>query len=275
MRDGITKLLAAALVSSFGTAGDRGDRLGARAGGAGPAGDHQDRAGHRAGAAVRLRRPGDRAVAAARDRRGWRAPGCRRCWRCCCGRSCGRCASRCSPSSGRSAFSLKGEFGDELVKPFVTVAALWVAFKAPQLLARQAMLAGLAPSLGGGLARTMVYGRGAVNAGQRRGAAAAGRRGRLGPLRRARRRRGRRGGQGGGELSAGGQRHLQAPRGQDRRRAVLARPVGPAAGRRLWPGWCSGSTCRRCRRCRPSSSPACCPGCRWPPPTARWGSSSR
>ena len=46
---------------------------------------------------------------------------------------------------GRSAFSLKGEFGDELVKPFVTVAALWVAFKAPQLLARQAMLAGLAP----------------------------------------------------------------------------------------------------------------------------------
>ena len=49
---------------------------------------------------------------------------------------------------GRSAFSLKGEFGDQLVKPFVTVAALWVAFKAPQLLARQAMLAGLAPSLG-------------------------------------------------------------------------------------------------------------------------------
>ena len=32
---------------------------------------------------------------------------------------------------GRSAFSLKGEFGDQLVKPFVTVAALWVAFKAP------------------------------------------------------------------------------------------------------------------------------------------------
>jgi len=60
---------------------------------------------------------------------------------------------------GRSAFSFKGEFGDELVKPFVTVAALWVAFKAPQLIARQAMLAGLAPSLGGGLARTMVYGR--------------------------------------------------------------------------------------------------------------------
>jgi hypothetical protein len=65
---------------------------------------------------------------------------------------------------GRSAFSFKGEFGDELVKPFVTVAALWVAFKAPQLIARQAMLAGLAPSLGGGLARTMVYGRQAAGA---------------------------------------------------------------------------------------------------------------
>jgi hypothetical protein len=65
---------------------------------------------------------------------------------------------------GRSAFSLKGEFGDELVKPFVTVAALWVAFKAPQLLARQAMQAGLAPSLGTGLARTVVYGQRAAGA---------------------------------------------------------------------------------------------------------------
>jgi hypothetical protein len=65
---------------------------------------------------------------------------------------------------GRSAFNFRGEFGDELVKPFVTVAALWVAFKAPQLIARQAMLAGLAPSLGGGLARTMVYGRQAAGA---------------------------------------------------------------------------------------------------------------
>jgi hypothetical protein len=71
---------------------------------------------------------------------------------------------------GQSAFSFEGEFGDELVKPFVTVAALWVAFKAPQLLARQAMLAGLAPSLGGALARTMVYGRGGVGATERFGA---------------------------------------------------------------------------------------------------------
>jgi hypothetical protein len=66
---------------------------------------------------------------------------------------------------GRSAFGFKGEFGDELVKPFVTVAALWVAFKAPQLIARQAMLAGLAPSLGGAVARTMIYGRQAAAAG--------------------------------------------------------------------------------------------------------------
>ena len=74
---------------------------------------------------------------------------------------------------GRSAFSLQGDFGDELVKPFVTVAALWVAFKAPQLIARQAMLAGLAPSLGGGLARTMAYGRGAANMVQGAGGASA------------------------------------------------------------------------------------------------------
>ena len=71
---------------------------------------------------------------------------------------------------GQSAFSFRGEFGDQLIKPFVTVATLWVAFKAPQLLARQAMLAGIAPTLGGGLARTVVYGRGALGAAQRGGA---------------------------------------------------------------------------------------------------------
>jgi hypothetical protein len=70
---------------------------------------------------------------------------------------------------GQSAFSFKGEFGDELVKPFVTVAALFVAYKAPQLLARQAMLAGLAPSLGGAMASTFVYGRGAARAAQAAG----------------------------------------------------------------------------------------------------------
>ena len=45
-----------------------------------------------------------------------------------------------------SAFTLTGSFGSELVKPWVAVAALFVSFKAPQLLARQAMLAGLTPS---------------------------------------------------------------------------------------------------------------------------------
>ena len=70
---------------------------------------------------------------------------------------------------GRSAFSFEGEFGDQLVKPFVTVAALFVAFKAPQLLARQALLAGVAPSLGSGIARTAVYGRAGVRAAQRLG----------------------------------------------------------------------------------------------------------
>ena len=61
-----------------------------------------------------------------------------------------------------SAFTLRGSFGDELVKPWVAVAALFVAFKAPQLLARQAMLAGLTPSLGGTAARALVYGRAAM-----------------------------------------------------------------------------------------------------------------
>ena len=66
---------------------------------------------------------------------------------------------------GASAFTLKGSFGTELVKPWVSVAALFVSFKAPQLLARQAMLAGLTPSLGNTAARGLVYGRAAVRAG--------------------------------------------------------------------------------------------------------------
>jgi hypothetical protein len=66
---------------------------------------------------------------------------------------------------GASAFTLKGSFGAELIKPWVSVAALFVSFKAPQLLARQAMLAGLTPSLGNAAARTLVYGRAAMRAG--------------------------------------------------------------------------------------------------------------
>jgi hypothetical protein len=69
-----------------------------------------------------------------------------------------------------SAFTLRGSFGSELVKPWVAVAALFVAFKAPQLLARQAMLAGLTPSLGGTAARGLVYGRAAMRAGGGHGA---------------------------------------------------------------------------------------------------------
>jgi Conjugal transfer protein TrbL len=71
---------------------------------------------------------------------------------------------------GASAFTLTGSFGTELVKPWVAVAALFVSFKAPQLLARQAMLAGLTPSLGNTAARGLVYGRAALRAGGGAGA---------------------------------------------------------------------------------------------------------
>lgn len=64
-----------------------------------------------------------------------------------------------------SAFTLTGSFGSQLVKPWVAVAALFVSFKAPQLLARQAMLAGLTPSVGNTAARALVYGRAAVRTG--------------------------------------------------------------------------------------------------------------
>ena len=66
---------------------------------------------------------------------------------------------------GAAAFTPSGSFGTHLVKPWVSVAALYVSFKAPQLLARQAMLAGLMPSPGAAAARGMVYGRSAMNAG--------------------------------------------------------------------------------------------------------------
>jgi hypothetical protein len=66
---------------------------------------------------------------------------------------------------GASAFTLQGSFGTDLVKPWVSVAALFVSFKAPQLLARQAMLAGLTPSLSNTAARGMVYGRAALRTG--------------------------------------------------------------------------------------------------------------
>ncbi len=66
---------------------------------------------------------------------------------------------------GASALSPGGSFGTHLVKPWVSVAALYVSFKAPQLLARQAMLAGLMPSPGAMAARGLFYGRAAMHAG--------------------------------------------------------------------------------------------------------------
>ena len=65
---------------------------------------------------------------------------------------------------GGSAMTPEGSFGANVVKPFVAVAALYVAFKAPQLLARQAMMAGLMPSPGGLAARGMFYGRSVMGA---------------------------------------------------------------------------------------------------------------
>lgn len=66
---------------------------------------------------------------------------------------------------GASAFAPGGSFGSHIVKPWVSVAALYVSFKAPQLLARQAMLAGLMPSPGAATARGLMYGRAALGAG--------------------------------------------------------------------------------------------------------------
>jgi hypothetical protein len=66
---------------------------------------------------------------------------------------------------GASALVPTGSFGAHLVRPWVSVAALYVSFKAPQWLARQAMLAGLMPSPGAAVARGLVYGRAAISAG--------------------------------------------------------------------------------------------------------------
>ena len=129
-----------------------------------------------------------------------------------------------------------GSFGSELVKPWVSVAALFVAFKAPQLLARQAMLAGLTPSLGRhGGARAGVRARGdaapAARAAPRASRAASA----------AARRRRRAGG-------VGAPSDLQAPRGAAAARRVLARPVGADHDAAASPRRCSAATSRRCRR---------------------------
>ena len=66
---------------------------------------------------------------------------------------------------GASTFTGGGSVATQLVKPWVSVAALYVSFKAPQLLARQAMLAGLTPSIGGAAARGLFYGRAVTRVG--------------------------------------------------------------------------------------------------------------
>ena len=66
---------------------------------------------------------------------------------------------------GASTFTGGGSVATQLVKPWVSVAALYVSFKAPQLLARQAMLAGLTPSIGGAAARGLFYGRAGMRVG--------------------------------------------------------------------------------------------------------------
>jgi len=60
---------------------------------------------------------------------------------------------------GKAAFSVQGSFGKNLIEPWVTVAALYVAFHVPRLVCRQAMSAGITPSLGGGISKTMIAGR--------------------------------------------------------------------------------------------------------------------
>lgn len=49
---------------------------------------------------------------------------------------------------GNSVFDLSGSFGSQLIEPWVTVAALYVAFKLPILVGRQALIAGLTPNVG-------------------------------------------------------------------------------------------------------------------------------
>ena len=54
----------------------------------------------------------------------------------------------CFAAMGDAAFSAGGGIGDTIIKPFVSVAMLFVAFKLPMAVLRQAQLAGLTPSMG-------------------------------------------------------------------------------------------------------------------------------
>jgi hypothetical protein len=53
----------------------------------------------------------------------------------------------CFAVMGDAAFSAGGPVGDTVIKPFVSVAMLYVAFKLPTAVLRQAQLAGLSPSV--------------------------------------------------------------------------------------------------------------------------------
>ena len=134
---------------------------------------------------------------------------------------------------GASAFTLAGSFGDELVKPWVAVAALFVSFKAPQLLARQAMLAGLTPSLG-------QHGRADARVRPRRDARRRRRRACPG-ARRARRRGGR------GRGRSGAPPDLQAPGGELRLGSFSLGQWAQITAAGALPR-SSGRTCRRFRR---------------------------
>ena len=54
----------------------------------------------------------------------------------------------CFAAMGDAAFTAGGPIGDTVIKPFVSVAMLYVAFKLPTAVLRQAQLAGLSPSVG-------------------------------------------------------------------------------------------------------------------------------
>src|SRR4051794_30035765 len=54
----------------------------------------------------------------------------------------------CFAAMGDAAFSTGGSIGDSIIKPFVSVAMLYIAFKVPMAMLRQAQLAGLTPSMG-------------------------------------------------------------------------------------------------------------------------------
>src|SRR4051794_23321494 len=55
----------------------------------------------------------------------------------------------CFAAMGDAAFSTGGSIGDTIIKPFVSVAMLYIAFKVPMAMLRQAQVAGLTPSMGG------------------------------------------------------------------------------------------------------------------------------